>query len=99
MRTFAKDPGPVNVEALSTELVVTPKVMRPADLLWLHLFFTSVSTALYPKPVTRRRRTSIALSTSETVGVFDVHHDYQPHYLAGFTRLVHTNYRDRCHRR
>jgi predicted methyltransferase len=39
MRALAKEPGRANVEAVSADLVALPEVTRPADVLWLHLFY------------------------------------------------------------
>src|SRR4051812_34185849 len=46
MRTLAKEPGLENVEAVSADLVAMPKVTQPADVLWLHLFYHDLHTAL-----------------------------------------------------
>jgi predicted methyltransferase len=46
MRTLAKEPGRENVEAVSADLVALPDVTQPADLLWLHLFYHDLHTAL-----------------------------------------------------
>ncbi|MCK1345447.1 class I SAM-dependent methyltransferase [Bradyrhizobium sp. CW11] len=46
MRRLAKEPGRDNVEAVSAELVAMPQVTRPADVLWLHLFYHDLHTAL-----------------------------------------------------
>lgn len=46
MRTLAKEPGRENVDAVSSDLVEMPKVMQPADVLWLHLFYHDLHTAL-----------------------------------------------------
>jgi predicted methyltransferase len=46
MRTLAKEPGLENVEAVSAGLVALPDVMQPADVLWLHLFYHDLHTAL-----------------------------------------------------
>jgi predicted methyltransferase len=46
MRTLAKEPGRENVEAASADLVAMPDVTRPADLLWLHLFYHDLHTTL-----------------------------------------------------
>src|ERR1700749_1824394 len=46
MRTLAKDPGRENVEAVSADLVAVPEVTQPADVLWLHLFYPDLHTAL-----------------------------------------------------
>jgi predicted methyltransferase len=46
MRTLAKEPGRENVEAVSADLVAMPAVTQPADVLWLHLFYHDLHTAL-----------------------------------------------------
>ncbi|TQX84137.1 MULTISPECIES: class I SAM-dependent methyltransferase [Rhizobium] len=46
MRTLAKEPGRENVDAVSSDLVEMPKVTQPADVLWLHLFYHDLHTAL-----------------------------------------------------
>jgi predicted methyltransferase len=46
MRTLAKEPGRENVEVVSADLVAMPKVTQPADVLWLHLFYHDLHTAL-----------------------------------------------------
>jgi predicted methyltransferase len=46
MRTLAKEPGRENVEVVSTDLVAMPQATRPADVLWLHLFYHDLHTAL-----------------------------------------------------
>jgi predicted methyltransferase len=46
MRTLAKEPGRENVEAVSADLVAMPEVTRPADVLWLHLFYHDLHIAL-----------------------------------------------------
>jgi predicted methyltransferase len=49
MRTLAKEPGRANVEAVSADLVAMPEVTQPADVLWLHLFYHDLHTALMQK--------------------------------------------------
>ncbi|MER9166973.1 class I SAM-dependent methyltransferase [Mesorhizobium australicum] len=49
MRTLAKEPGRENVEAVSTDLVAMPEVTQPADVMWLHLFYHDLHTALMQK--------------------------------------------------
>ena len=49
MRTLAKEPGRENVEAVSADLVALPEVTQPADVLWLHLFYHDLHTALIQK--------------------------------------------------
>jgi predicted methyltransferase len=46
MRTLAKEPGRENVEVVSANLVAMPQATRPADVLWLHLFYHDLHTAL-----------------------------------------------------
>lgn len=46
MRTLAKEPGRENVEVISVDLVAMPQVTRPADVVWLHLFYHDLHTAL-----------------------------------------------------
>ncbi len=46
MRALAKEPGRENVEAVSADLVAMPDVTPPADVLWLHLFYHDLHTAL-----------------------------------------------------
>jgi len=46
MRTLAKEPGRENVEAVSADLVAMSEVTQPADILWLHLFYHDLHTAL-----------------------------------------------------
>jgi predicted methyltransferase len=46
MRTLAKEPGRENVEVISADLVAMPQTTRPADVLWLHLFYHDLHTAL-----------------------------------------------------
>ena len=46
MQTLAKEPGRENVEAVSADLVAMPEAMQPADVLWLHLFYHDLHTAL-----------------------------------------------------
>ncbi|ESY17622.1 class I SAM-dependent methyltransferase [Mesorhizobium sp. LNJC394B00] len=49
MRTLAKEPSRENVEAASADLVAMPKVTPPADVLWLHVFYHDLHTALVQK--------------------------------------------------
>src|SRR5882724_2260720 len=46
MRALAKEPGRENVEVISADLVALPESTRPADVLWLHLFYHDLHTAL-----------------------------------------------------
>src|SRR6202140_2546691 len=49
MRTLAKEPGRENVEAVSADLVAMRQATQPADVLWLHLFYHDLHTALFQK--------------------------------------------------
>ena len=46
MRALAKEPGRENVDAVSADLVALPEATQPADVLWLHLFYHDLHTAL-----------------------------------------------------
>jgi predicted methyltransferase len=46
MRTLAKEPGRGNVEAVSADLVAIRDATEPADIVWLHLFYHDLHTAL-----------------------------------------------------
>ncbi len=46
LRTLAKEPGRDNVEAVSADLVAMSEATRPADVVWLHLFYHDLHTAL-----------------------------------------------------
>ena len=46
MQTLAKEPGRENIEAVSANLVAMPEITQPADVLWLHLFYHDLHTAL-----------------------------------------------------
>jgi predicted methyltransferase len=46
MRTLAKEPGRENVDAVSADLVAISKATQPADVLWMHLFYHDLHTAL-----------------------------------------------------
>jgi predicted methyltransferase len=46
MRTLANEPGRENVDAVSANLVALTEVTQPADVLWLHLFYHDLHTAL-----------------------------------------------------
>jgi predicted methyltransferase len=46
MRMLAKEPGRENVEAVSADLVAMQEATQPADVLWLHLFYHDLHTAL-----------------------------------------------------
>ena len=49
MQTLAKEPGRENVEVVSADLVAMPEVTPPADVVWLHLFYHDLHTALIQK--------------------------------------------------
>ena len=46
MQTLAKEPGRENVEAVSADVVAMSEVTQAADVLWLHLFYHDLHTAL-----------------------------------------------------
>ena len=46
MQTLAKEPGRENVEVVSADLVAMPEATQSADVLWLHLFYHDLHTAL-----------------------------------------------------
>ncbi len=46
MKALAKEPGRENVEAMSADVVAIPEATRPADVLWLHLFYHDLHTPL-----------------------------------------------------
>lgn len=46
MRTLAEEPGRENVEVVSANLVAIPQATQPADVVWLHLFYHDLHTAL-----------------------------------------------------
>ena len=46
MRALAKEPGRENVEVLSADLAALPESLQPADVVWLHLFYHDLHTAL-----------------------------------------------------
>ncbi len=60
MRTLAKEPGRENVEAVSADLVAMPEATQPADVLWLHLFYHDLHTAL----IQAKGATAAALQSS-----------------------------------
>lgn len=49
MKTLAKEPGRENVEAVSADLVAMPEATQPAAVVWLHLFYHDLHTALIQK--------------------------------------------------
>ena len=46
MRTLAKEPGRENVDVVSADLVAMAEATQPADVLWMHLFYHDLHTAL-----------------------------------------------------
>lgn len=46
MQALAKEPGRENVEAVSADLVAIPQATQAADVVWLHLFYHDLHTAL-----------------------------------------------------
>ncbi len=46
MGTLAKEPGRENVEAVTADLVAMPQVTQAADVVWIHLFYHDLHTAL-----------------------------------------------------
>jgi predicted methyltransferase len=46
MRMLANEPGRENVEAVSADLVAMTEATQPADVVWLHLFYHDLHTAL-----------------------------------------------------
>jgi predicted methyltransferase len=46
MRALAQEPSRKNVEAVSADLVAMPEATQQADVLWLHLFYHDLHTAL-----------------------------------------------------
>jgi predicted methyltransferase len=49
MQTLAEEPGRENVEVVSADLVALPDATQPADVVWLHLFYHDLHTALIQK--------------------------------------------------
>jgi predicted methyltransferase len=49
MQTLAKDPGRRNIDAVSADLVAMAQATQPADVVWLHLFYHDLHTALIQK--------------------------------------------------
>jgi predicted methyltransferase len=45
-RALAKQPGRENVQVVSTDLMALPESTPPADVVWLHLFYHDLHTAL-----------------------------------------------------
>jgi predicted methyltransferase len=46
MRALAKEPGRENVQVISADLVALPESSQPLDVVWLHLFYHDLHTAL-----------------------------------------------------
>jgi predicted methyltransferase len=46
MRTLAQEPGRENVEAVSADVVAMAQVTQPVDIVWVHLFYHDLHTAL-----------------------------------------------------
>ncbi|MCE4371223.1 class I SAM-dependent methyltransferase [Xanthomonas hortorum] len=46
MQALAQEPGRENVQAISAELVAIPEATQAADVVWLHLFYHDLHTAL-----------------------------------------------------
>ncbi len=46
MRALAKEPGRENVEVISVDLVALSGISHPPDIVWLHLFYHDLHTAL-----------------------------------------------------
>lgn len=46
MRALAEEPCRENVEAVSADLVAMPQGAQPADVVWMHLFYHDLHTAL-----------------------------------------------------
>jgi predicted methyltransferase len=46
MQALAKEPGRENIEAVSADVVAIADVTQPADVLWMHLFYHDLHTAL-----------------------------------------------------
>ncbi len=63
MQALAEEPGRENVEVISSDLVNTPTATQPADVVWLHLFYHDLHTALIQAGA-RRRPTSIEPCTN-----------------------------------
>lgn len=45
-KALAEEPGRENVLAVSADLVALPEVTEPADVVWMHLFYHDLHTAL-----------------------------------------------------
>src|ERR1700749_3981356 len=46
MRALAKEPGRENVEVISADLVASPESAQSFDVVWMHLFYHDLQTAL-----------------------------------------------------
>ena len=46
MRTLAQEPGRDNVSAISADVVAVAEATKPADVVWMHLFYHDLHTAL-----------------------------------------------------
>jgi predicted methyltransferase len=46
MRTLAQEPGRENVEAVSADVVAIARAIQSADVVWMHLFYHDLHTAL-----------------------------------------------------
>jgi predicted methyltransferase len=46
MRALAREPGRENVQVVSADLVALPRSPQAADIVWLHLFYHDLHTAL-----------------------------------------------------
>ena len=46
MQALAKEPGRENVEVVSADVVAMPEITPAADVVWLHLFYHDLHTAL-----------------------------------------------------
>jgi predicted methyltransferase len=63
MRTLAKEPGHQNVEGVSADIVAMPEATQTADVVWMHLFYHDLHTALSRRGA-RPQPSSIAQSTT-----------------------------------
>src|ERR1700749_5262352 len=46
MRALAREPGRENVEVVSADLVASPERAQSFDVVWMHLFYHDLQTAL-----------------------------------------------------
>lgn len=58
MRTLAAEPGRENVHAVSADIVALADVTPPADVVWLHLFYHDLHTALIQARARRRTQST-----------------------------------------